>query len=378
MRAWSIFILPSFIRPWLDWHELEINLVNSRHCCIFARLKLNVLALLHVRLVFHSQISKLIDLFHQHCVFDFLPQDQVNDIIFLVLNVDFSEHWFHVNVGNLANNGEKLALDFVLPNQLHQTLFREYFVLLCLGGGLKLYSERLRCAGAGSVWTEDVCIVVLINLLVNLPLVGLYHSGNLSFFLEFQLIPISLLIFLKHKPRKKILFIESQLFQEQINSLLKANPLNFSTFRVPHVKNKKSSTCVVWKLCYCSFDVTVFNAGIVNDLSDCVGFWALVYKVWGFWVLVALRIDRSMVYLFFVEFIRHRRANSLPELLLDYLTITEHNIGIRALGNNFTLPDTKPHNPIINQLLRFRYRLGLAYELTLHLTIPIWQFAAKS
>ncbi len=101
-------------------------------------------------------------------------------MVVLVLHIDFPEHVFDVEVGDFADDGEELFVDFVFLDELHEFLFGDGLLLL-LGRG-ELVGEGLLEMG------------LVGNLFEGLAGLGFDDFGDLGLLLELQLVFVGSLV----------------------------------------------------------------------------------------------------------------------------------------------------------------------------------------
>jgi hypothetical protein len=91
-------ILGGFDVPGLGNHELELYVIDVGNGSIFGRMHLHILAVLHVWLALDSQVSELVNFFHNQDILDLLPQHHIDNIPIQVLDIYFPKSTLGIEI----------------------------------------------------------------------------------------------------------------------------------------------------------------------------------------------------------------------------------------------------------------------------------------
>ncbi len=111
-------------------HELKSFSVKNGDGGIFGGLEFEIFGVFHFGFELDSEIGELVDFFHFDEVLNFFPEDQIDDITIFVLDIDFSEHVFGIDVSGFSNNRKELIFHLIFVDEFDYFLFGHACFLL--------------------------------------------------------------------------------------------------------------------------------------------------------------------------------------------------------------------------------------------------------
>ncbi len=97
---------------------------------IFGGLELDIFTVFHFGFDLDSEICELVDFFHLDEVLNFFPEDQIDDVTIFVLDIEFSEHVFWIDVSGFSNNRKDPIFYLVFVDEFDYFLFGHACFLL--------------------------------------------------------------------------------------------------------------------------------------------------------------------------------------------------------------------------------------------------------